>query len=79
MYYEYVICDVDDVICFSDEPIFTTNVIQSKLKLKVNTIEEPDMYLGAELSKMTNFDSQECWAVSSDKYREAEVTHTEYV
>ena len=40
--------------------------IQAKLKLKRYKIEEPDMYLGADFSKMTNVNGQECWDMSSD-------------
>ena len=46
MYYEYVLCYVDDVICISDDPIRTMKGIQVKFKLKGDKIEEPDMYLG---------------------------------
>ena len=54
MYYEYVLWYVDNVICVSDDPLYTMKCIQAKLKLKGENIEEPDMYLGEELSKMTN-------------------------
>ena len=53
--------------------------MQAKLKFKGEKIEEPDIYLGAELSKMTNVDGQECWDMSSDDYYTAEVTNVEYV
>ena len=49
--------------------------IQANLKLKGDNIEEPNMYLGAELSKMTNFDGQECWDMSYDKYCTSDVTN----
>ena len=47
MYYEYVLCYVDDVLCISNDPICTMEVIQANFKLKGEKIEEPDMYLGA--------------------------------
>ena len=37
------------------------------------------MYLGAELSKMTNVDGKECWDISSDKYCTSAVTNVESV
>ena len=52
--------------------------IQEKFKLKWYKIENLDMYLGAELSKMANVDGQECWAMSSDKYCMIAVTNVEY-
>ena len=47
MYYEYLICYVDDVIFISDDPLHTMKCVQPKFKLKGDKIEEPDMYLGA--------------------------------
>ena len=53
--------------------------IQAKFKMKGGNMEEPDMYLGAELSKMTNVDGKECWDISSDKYCTSAVTNVESV
>ena len=53
--------------------------IQAKFKLKGDKIEEPDMYLVAELSKMTNVDGQECWYVPYEKYCTEVVTYVESV
>ena len=47
--------------------------IQAVFKLKNDKIEEPEMYLGASLSKMNNETNKECWAMSSDKYCAAAV------
>ena len=75
MYYEYVICYVDGVLCISDDPLCTMKGIQAKLKLKGYKIEKLDMYLGAYFSKTTNIDGQECWGISSDKYCMEAVTN----
>ena len=40
-------------------------------------MDEPDMYLGAELSKIDNVDGDECWSMSSDKYCVAFVANVE--
>ena len=37
------------------------------------------MYLGADLSKMTNLNGQEYWDMSSENYCTAAVTNLEYV
>ena len=79
MYYEYLIFYVDDVLFISDDPLCTMKVIQAKFELKWGKKEEPDMYLGAEFSKMTNVDGQDCWDISSDNYCTAVVTNVEYV
>ena len=54
-------------------------VIQVKFKLKGYKIEEPDMYLYAELSNMTNVDGKYCWYMSSDKYCTSAVNNVESV
>ena len=56
------------MICISDDPLRTMKGIQAKFKPKGHKIEEPYMYLCAELLKITNFVGQECWDVSYDKY-----------
>ena len=42
-------------------------------------MEEPDIYLGAQLSKMTNSDGQECWGISYEKYCMETVNILEYL
>ena len=58
MFYEYVLCYVDDILCISDDPLQIMKGIQAKFKPKRENIEEPDIYLGPELSNMTNVDGQ---------------------
>ena len=41
-------------MCISENPIHTMKGIQSKLKLKDEKMEKPDVYLGADLSTMDN-------------------------
>ena len=68
-YWEYVLCYVDDVLCVSHKPERTMEGIKAKkFTIKGGKVEEPDMYLGAELSKIANEDGAECWAMSSEKY-----------
>ena len=52
--------------------------IHSKSKLKMDKIEEADIYLGVELSKMTIVDGHEFWDMSSDKYFSAAVKNKEF-
>ena len=79
IYYDYELFNVYDVLCISDDPLHTMKYIQSKFKLKMDKIEEPDMYLGADLSKTTNVNGQEYWDMSSENYCTAAVTNLEYV
>ena len=72
-YYEYVLCYVDDVLCISHQPMLTMSDIRKKFTLKGDKVEEPDTYLGAQLSKMITADGVECWSASSEKYCKAAV------
>ena len=45
VYYEYVLCYVDDLLCISYEPLFTMKGIHAKFKLKGDNAEELDMHL----------------------------------
>ena len=56
MYYEYKICYVDDMLCISDYLLCTMKDIHDRFKMKGCKIEEPAMYIGTELSNMTNID-----------------------
>jgi hypothetical protein len=78
-YWEYILCYVDDVLCISHKPDKVLQGIASKFKLKDDKMAEPDVYLGAEISKMDNEQGHECWAMSSDKYCAAMVKNVEDV
>ena len=68
---------VDDVIAIGHNPMKTMKGIQSHFKFKEDKIEEPNMYLGAGLSKVVTADGTECWAMSSDKYCESAVKNVD--
>ena len=51
-YWEYILCCIDDKICVSHDPKRTLKGLEKSFKLKDKQIEEPQMYLGAELSKI---------------------------
>ena len=76
-YWEYILCYVDDVLSISHKPEHTMKGIQAKFKLKDDKMEEPDVYLGAELSRMDNEQGDLCWGMSSDKYCAAMVKNIE--
>ena len=78
-YYEYVMTYVDDVIAIGHDPMKTMKGINSYFKFKNDKIEEPDIYLGAGLSKIVTGDGTECWAMSSDKYCASAVKNVEEV
>ena len=78
-YWEYILCYVDDVLSISERPNATLQLVSQRFKLKDDKMAEPEMYLGAEVSKMDNIDGDSCWAMSSDKYCDALVKNVEDV
>ena len=52
-YHELVLVYVDDCLSFSADPKKTMMGIQADFKLKDDKIEEPDIYLGASIAKMS--------------------------
>ena len=71
-YWEYILCYVDDVLCISHEPKKLLDCIAVNFTLKAGSVKEPDLYLGAEISKYYIEESNEPtkvrWAMSSDSY-----------
>ena len=57
-YYGFVLCYVDDILSISHDPRKTMDGINNTFKLKNDKIEEPENYLGADLSKMTTADGR---------------------
>ena len=77
-YWEYILVYVDDVLCVSHDPLKTLQALQKFFKLKGDKIEEPEMYLGAEISKMQG-DNGEFWTMSGEKYVKTAVSNLEDV
>ncbi|KAI2493253.1 Reverse transcriptase (RNA-dependent DNA polymerase) [Fragilaria crotonensis] len=75
-YYEMTLCYVDDILSMSHDPQATLLALTSVFKLKDDKIEEPDVYLGAQLGKMY-VDGTECWTMSAEKYVVASVKNVE--
>ena len=71
-YWEYVLCYVDDVLCISLEPKKLLDGISENFTLKAGSVKEPDLYLGAEISKYFIEESDQPtkvrWSMSSDSY-----------
>ena len=83
-YYGYVLVYVNDVLCISHDTLQTVHSLQGKpesgkFKLKGDAIIVPEIYLGGDLCTMINENSQQCWAMSSDKYCTSAVANVEEV
>ena len=48
-YYSYILCYVDDVLVVHHDAMTTLMNIDKYLKLKLSSIGDPDIYLGAKL------------------------------
>jgi hypothetical protein len=75
-YYEIVLCYVGDILSILHDPRATLQALVSAFKPKDDKIEEPEMYLGAQLGNMT-VDELECWKMSAEKYVGASVKNSE--
>ena len=59
LYYEYVLCYVDDICIQSEDPWKVMDAISQDFTLKKDSVHEPDMYLGAEVKKWYIQDSDQ--------------------
>ena len=65
-YYEYILCNVDDLLAISHDAQLVLKSVQDTFKFKDDKIDKPDVYLGAQLDKMS-VDGFEGWTMSSEK------------
>ena len=67
-YYSYIICYVDDILVIHHDSLSILKRINSYFKLKPASIDDPDIYLGAKLTKMNLTNGTLCWTLSPSKY-----------
>ena len=75
-YYEYILCYVDDLLAISHDAQKVLKSVQDTFKFKDNKIDKPDVYLGAQLDKMS-VDGFEGWTMSSEKYVKSAIENIE--
>ena len=75
-YYEYILCYVDDLLAISHDTQSVLKSVQDTYKFKDDKIDKPDVYLGAQLDKMS-VDSFEGWTMSSDIYVNSAIQNIE--
>ena len=68
IYWQYILCYVNDILCINHDLKRTLQQIQAKFKLKDDKMKELELYLSAEMSKIDNEHWEKCQAISSDKY-----------
>jgi len=75
-YYEMMLIYVDDILCIPHDPHAIMKGIQATFKLKDDKIEEPENYLGAQLTQKI-INGTECWTMSSEQYVNASIANVE--
>jgi hypothetical protein len=72
-YYEYLLVYVDDILCISEDPKATMDVIGKVYDLGTS-INEPERYLGANILRWQCPDGRWVWAMDSKDYVKNAVT-----
>ena len=67
-YYSYILCYVDDILVIHHDAMKVIHQIDKYMTIKPSSMGDPDIYLGAKLSKMTMANNVWCWALSPAKY-----------
>ena len=75
-YYEYILCYVDSILCISRNPGIAIVRIHSVFKFKVDHMEQPRIYLWAQVGNII-LDGLEGWYISAEKYVRAAVDNVE--
>ena len=75
-YYEYILCYVDDLLAISHDAEKVLKSVQDTFKFKDDKIDDPDVYLGAQLDKIS-VDGFEGWTMSSEKYVKSAIKNIE--
>ena len=76
-YYEYVLCYVDDILCCSEHPQKFMDYLSTVYTLKQGSVQEPTLYLGADVKKVTTQINESAWGISSDSYVTSAVKEVE--
>jgi hypothetical protein len=81
IYYQMIIAYVDDILCCGEDPKLQMSLIAGKFTLKEGSVIEPNLYLGADISKVTISEedgiSKICWAMSSTNYTAKAIAEVE--
>ena len=75
-YYEYILCYVDDLLAISHDTQSVLKSVQDRFKFKDDKIDKPDIYLGAQLDRMS-VDGFEGLTMSSEKYVKSAIENIE--
>ena len=76
-YYSYILCYVDDILVIHHDALSILKKIDSYFKLKPTSVGDPDIYLGAKVTKMNLKNGTWCWTLSPSKYVQEAVKNCE--
>ena len=80
-YYRYVICYVDDVAATMEDPKEFMDALSKRFTLKEGSVQEPELYLGADVKKWYIADSDDPgkvrWALAFTKYTKRAIADLE--
>ena len=67
-YYSYILTYVDDILVMHHDKTMPLNAINIYLKMKPESMGDPDIYLDDKLHKCTMSNGVVCWSLSDIKY-----------
>jgi len=67
-YYAYILCYVDDILCMHHDPMTILDRINGYMPLKLSSVGDPDIYLGAKLKQTSLPNGVWAWGLSPSKY-----------
>jgi len=76
-YWSYILLYVDDALCINHNAESELYKLDKYFKMKKGSIGDPDIYLGAKMSKVTLSNGVEAWSASPSKYVQESVKNTE--
>jgi hypothetical protein len=68
LYYAYILCYVDDILCIHHNPMSVMNEINGYLPLKPSSVGDPNIYLGTKLKQTQLPNGIMVWGLSPSKY-----------
>ena len=68
MHYDMVLVYVDDILIFAKDPKMTLDKLEKLLKLKPESVKEPNIYFGVNMEKVQLPSGKVEWAMGSQTY-----------
>ena len=78
-YYKMLLVYVDDILAISHKAKEVLQQIAKFYKIKDGSLKEPDLYLGANVSKFQKPDGTEAWSTSPQQYIKSAVENVERI